>query len=208
MNTKPWDARVANFLVRPLRNTGVTPNHITTLRLLTGLAAAGAFAVGHKSWVNWGALLFVVSNVIDHADGELARLTGKTSKWGHYYDLYSDALVQILLFVGMGYGLRDSGLGTWGLPMGIVAGLSIAVIFFLRMIIEDRKGKSAIEQPYFAGFEMEDVLYLLVPVTWFGWLPHFLMAAAVGSPIFALWTLWDFRKTSFSSVTDDGLSGR
>ena len=47
---KPWDARIAYALVHPLRDTKITPNHITTLRLLVGLSAAVAFAVGRPAW--------------------------------------------------------------------------------------------------------------------------------------------------------------
>ncbi|MCH8834893.1 MAG: CDP-alcohol phosphatidyltransferase family protein, partial [Proteobacteria bacterium] len=65
--------------VRPLVGTAVTPNHLTTLRLATGLAAAGALAVGTSPWQHVGAAIFVVSLVLDRADGELARLAGKTS---------------------------------------------------------------------------------------------------------------------------------
>ncbi|MBA3492587.1 MAG: CDP-alcohol phosphatidyltransferase family protein, partial [Gammaproteobacteria bacterium] len=28
---KPWDARLASLLIRPLRDTPVTPNHLTTV---------------------------------------------------------------------------------------------------------------------------------------------------------------------------------
>jgi len=39
MATKPWDSRIAHALVRPLRNTRVHPNHLTTVALLTGVGA-------------------------------------------------------------------------------------------------------------------------------------------------------------------------
>lgn len=194
MTGKPWDARIANILVRPLRNSWVSPNHLTSLGLLLGLSAAAAYAVGRESWFRCAPILFIVSSLLDHADGELARLTGRTSQWGHYYDLISDACVQILLFVGIGYGLRSCNLGQWTLPMGIVTGISIATIFRLRMSIESRLGKAATEQPSFAGFEIQDVLYVLVPVTWFGLLAPFLTAAVIGAPAFALWTVREYRK--------------
>ena len=203
MTGKPWDARIANILIHPLENSRVSPNHLTSLGLLLGLSAAAAYAVGGDTWPKWAAFLFVLSSFLDHADGELARLTGKTSLSGHYYDLVSDASVQILLFVGIGYGLRNTDLGEWALPMGIVAGVSIATIFWLRMSIENRLGKAAIEQPSFAGFEIQDVLYILVPVTWLGWLAPFLTAAVIGAPAFALWTLREYRKVS-SAIPSKG----
>ena len=46
----------------------------------------------------------------------------------------------------------------------------------------------------FAGFETEDVLYLIAPIAWLGWLSPFLIAAVAGAPAFALFTLWEIRK--------------
>jgi hypothetical protein len=40
---RPWDARLARRLVTPLKDTWVTPNYLTTVRLFVGLAAAAAF---------------------------------------------------------------------------------------------------------------------------------------------------------------------
>ncbi len=82
MITKPWDAQLAYWLVRPLKNSWVNPNHLTTVRLVTGLAAAVAIAVGDAIWANVGAWLFALSNFLDHTDGELARLSGKSKQMG------------------------------------------------------------------------------------------------------------------------------
>jgi len=95
---RPWDARLARKLVTPLRNTRVTPNHLTTVRLAVGLAGAAAFLPATYLWSNMGALLMILSNFLDHTDGELARISGKTSRLGHVYDLASDAVVTISLF--------------------------------------------------------------------------------------------------------------
>ena len=108
--TPPWDARLARALVRPLRCSPITPNHLTTVRLAFGIAAAGAFMRGSYAWMNLGAVLLAVSNFLDHTDGELARISGKTSRVGHWYDLTSDAVVTILLFtaIGVGVGTRSA----------------------------------------------------------------------------------------------------
>jgi phosphatidylglycerophosphate synthase len=39
MSNLAWDAQLAARIVRPLCNSWVTPNHLTTLRLLTGVGA-------------------------------------------------------------------------------------------------------------------------------------------------------------------------
>src|SRR6266404_2102419 len=102
---RPWDARLARRLVAPLKDSLVTPNHLTSVRLAIGLAAAAAFLPGTYGWSNLAALLLVLSNFLDHTDGELARISGKTSRIGHLYDLASDAVVTILLFIAIGVGL-------------------------------------------------------------------------------------------------------
>ncbi len=93
------------------------------------LSGAGGYA-----WTNYGALLVVLSNFIDHTDGELARISGKGSKIGHFYDLASDALITVLLFVSMGMAIGATAPATTEaigpVGRGTVAGLAVALIFF------------------------------------------------------------------------------
>ncbi|ARV58120.1 CDP-alcohol phosphatidyltransferase [Nostocales cyanobacterium HT-58-2] len=193
MTKKSWDAQLAHWLVKPLKNSWIHPNHLTTLRLVTGLLATAALATGRANWVNIGAGLFVLSNFLDHTDGELARLSGKSSQWGHQYDLACDAIIHVLLFVSIGYGLMNSELGWWALLMGIVSGVSVAYIFHLRTQMEQQLGKDATKQPNFAGFDVEDVLYLFPVVTLLSGLVPLLIAATIGAPIFAVLTFWQYR---------------
>lgn len=189
---KPLDARLARWLVRPLRHTWVTPNHLTTLRLLLGLCACACLARGGYGWANAGALCFALSHFLDHADGELARLTGNMSKAGHRYDLASDALVNVLLFASLGLGLMHGGMGAAALPLGLLAGLAVAAVFHMRIVIEDALGRDGARQPNIGVAESEDVLYLLPVVAFFDQLTPFLLAASIGAPLFALWVLRDY----------------
>ncbi|AZG14534.1 MULTISPECIES: CDP-alcohol phosphatidyltransferase family protein [Cupriavidus] len=190
-----WDARLARHLVRPLKNTRVTPNHLTTLRLLIGVAGIACIAQGGYAWSNWGALLVVLSNFVDHTDGELARISGKSSKIGHFYDLASDALITVLLFIGFGMAVAATGPApeAFGPVLrGTIAGLAVALIFFLRMRIESRVGKSGTKQASAGGFETEDVLYLLPLVTLTDGIGPFLTAASIGAPLFAVLVIIDY----------------
>jgi phosphatidylglycerophosphate synthase len=193
----PWDQRIARFLVRPLVHTPVTPNHITTLRLSSGLAACGCLAYGEIPFIHWGAGLFFLSNFIDHMDGELARLSGKTSRVGHLYDLTSDVVVHILLFVSIGIGLSDSWLGDTAWVMGVVAGVSVSGLFALFQYLEGRMGQKQAGLPCFAGFEVEDVMYLIGPAIWGGGLIPILIMATIGAPLFGLWALVRYRREIF-----------
>lgn len=193
MKAKPWDARAAALLVRPFIDTRLHPNALTTLRLLVGLAGAWLFASG--SQFNLAALCIVLSNFLDHTDGELARMSGKMSVFGHRYDLFSDALVTVGLFAGLGIGLRAT-LGDAATIYGFVAGIAVAGIFQLRHVIESQHGKAAVKQASFAGFETEDVLYLIPFVTLSGQEVGFLYAAAIGAPIALIVVALQFIRTS------------
>lgn len=192
---RPWDARLARRLVAPLKDSQVTPNHLTSVRLAIGLAAAAAFLPGTYGWSNLGALLLILSNFLDHTDGELARISGKSSRIGHWYDLASDAAVTILLFVAMGAGVgaeAEDALLAPPIVHGALAGGAIALIFYLRMRIEAMAGKPAGKQASLGGFETEDVLYLLPVVTLCDAVGPFLVAASIGAPLFAIWVVFDY----------------
>jgi phosphatidylglycerophosphate synthase len=73
--------------VRAIAPSSVTPNHITSLRLLTAVSAALAFAAGGATWPAVGGVIFLLSMLLDRADGELARQTGRSSPAGHRYDV-------------------------------------------------------------------------------------------------------------------------
>jgi phosphatidylglycerophosphate synthase len=186
---------LARRLVTPLKDSRATPNHLTTVRLAAGLAAAAAFLPGTYGWTNIGALLMVLSNFLDHTDGELARISGKTSRIGHIYDLASDALVTVALFlaIGIGVGARvGTLLQLQPALLGLAAGSAVALIFYLRMRIEAMVGKSGTQQGSLGGFETEDVLYLMPLVTLCNGLTNFLIAAAIGAPLFAIWVTFDY----------------
>jgi phosphatidylglycerophosphate synthase len=193
---RPWDARVARRLVAPLVNTWVTPNHLTTLRLSVGLAAAAAFAPGSYGWSNIAALLLIFSNFLDHTDGELARMSGKSTRFGHVYDLASDAAVTILLFIAIGIGVAKRGEIAAGsaAALGLLSGTAIALIFYLRMRIETLLGKSATQQASLGGFETEDVLYLLPLATLGNGLAPLLLVASICAPLYAVWVTFDYQR--------------
>jgi len=196
---RPWDARLARWLVTPLKNSWVAPNHLTTIRLGVGLSAAAAFVPGTYLWSNAAALLLILSNFLDHTDGELARMTGKTSRFGHLYDLASDAVVTILLFLAIGVGVGARSRMAFEVPpamIGAFAGAAIALIFYLRLRIEGMAGKTATRQAYLGGFETEDILYLMPLATLCNALSPLLLAASVCAPLYAIWVVIEYRRVA------------
>lgn len=188
-----WDQHLAALLIRPLVGTPATPNQVTALSLIVGLAAGLLFAVGAPAY-HWGAGLFMASALLDHCDGELARATETSSRFGHLFDVATGGLVHVALYAGIGIGLRHGALGGWAPVMGIVVGATVASIFIVRVDLERRKGAWTIDQPRLGGFEAGDAMYLVGPITWLGGLTPFLIATCVGAPLFLAWQLLAYRR--------------
>lgn len=186
----PYDQAIAQWLMRPLVNSPIRPNHITTLSLILGVSAALLFALGSPSLVALAPIAFVLSRIFDHADGELARLSGRTSRLGHKYDIIADFITTTILFVGIGFGQAAGPLGRLAPILGLGAGVCIALIYLLHGGNRACGPGSTDKQLRFGRFEIEDLLYATAPITWIGALTPYLVAASIGAPAFGLFALW------------------
>lgn len=192
MKNPPWDQRIARVLVRPLVRSPVTPNQLTVVTMIVALAGAGLLAMGAPAAANWGAGLFVLARFLDHFDGELARQKNMKSRLGYYLDYISGAVSYAALFFGIGFGLRDGALGPWAIVLGSVGAAAAIVSMFLNLGIDKAEKLTdgdATGYPGYAGFELEDGIYLIAPITWLGWLQPFFVLCGVGAGVYTLWTL-------------------
>jgi phosphatidylglycerophosphate synthase len=109
---------------------GVTPNQVTLASLVVGLAAVACFWHATPASALLGLALYVGAVVLDHADGEVARLTLAESASGEWLDVAVDTLVHALLVAAMGttaQAVADAGaaLGAVG-ALGVVASAASA----------------------------------------------------------------------------------
>jgi CDP-diacylglycerol--glycerol-3-phosphate 3-phosphatidyltransferase len=92
-------------LVRGLVATGVRPDHLTVAGLLLSVGAGFAFFDGHS---RLGALLLALAGVCDILDGEVARASRITSKFGAFLDSTLDRLAEAAALVGIaGFYVRN-----------------------------------------------------------------------------------------------------
>jgi phosphatidylglycerophosphate synthase len=101
-------AQLVVLAVAPLR---VPPPLVASASGAAGLAAAVELARGQ---LLAAALLAQLKIVLDNADGQLARLTGRTSAFGRYLDSELDLVVDAALFAALGW--------TSGRPLLALAG--------------------------------------------------------------------------------------
>lgn len=81
--------------------TALTPNQVTLLAIVVGVAAGGLFGAGTLAALFWAALVYQLSCVLDCVDGQLARLTRTSSEFGRILDGVGDYIVNIAVFGGM-----------------------------------------------------------------------------------------------------------
>ena len=196
----PWDQRLARWLVRPFVRTRLRPNHITTLSLALGVAAGLLFARGETRAAGWGAALFMLARFVDHADGELARLTGQTSRIGYYYDYVAGALSSVALFAGIGVGYAGRPLGGWALALGLAASVAALAAMGFGLAADARRGSGEGPYPQWGPFELEDGIYLIGPITWLGGLAGFFMLGALGQIVFSAVRLRELRHARASAT--------
>ena len=89
------------WVVRLLYPTSITPNQITFLSLVFGLASAGFYVSGIPDALVWGAICLYGKVFLDNVDGNLARVRGTTSRFGRFLDSLADFLVTILVYIAV-----------------------------------------------------------------------------------------------------------
>ncbi len=158
---KASDGIIARHLNRPLSialsrhivKTPITPSQVTFVNLLLGLLSAGLAAMGGYVAFLISGILFHVTSVVDGTDGEVAKLTFRTSSRGEWFDTISDNVTYILFLLGLIVGTRRAGLPDFYYLSGIV-GLAVALITFVNLhfyLVRRRKSGSFLAVQY--GFE-------------------------------------------------------
>lgn len=126
---------LAQYVVRAVHRTSVTPNQLTLMSALFGTAAGVCFALPDRFALLAGALCLFLCMVFDCSDGQLARARGGGSVVGRIYDGYADYWVAICLHYGILTGLAHVHIEVQGHVFGgfdrfllvLVAGISMAV---------------------------------------------------------------------------------
>lgn len=175
----------------------VSPNQMTVVSMLLGLAGA-PFFLSSVWWLQAiGGLLFVAHSVIDGCDGELARLKFAESRWGGLLDFWSDNIVHIAVFGCMAAGWALAAGHWWPLAVGAAAvigagGSAIAVYWFT---LREKKTAGPVYTSVSGGpasraskmlddLSRRDFIYLVFALALFGQAHWFLALTAIGAPVF------------------------
>ena len=208
---KDSDGFMSRYFARPISISvsrrlaphGVTPNQMTIVSGLIGVAAAPFFLSASPAIQVIGGLLFVTHSVLDGCDGELARLTFRESRLGGLLDFFSDNLVHVVVFACMAVGWSLTEGASWPLLLGASAVLGTAgsagAVYWLTLRKKTAAGPvytSVSEGPprrltkVLDALSRRDFVYLVLVLSVFGKANWFLALTALGAPVFLLLVLW------------------
>jgi phosphatidylglycerophosphate synthase len=125
--------RISIRIVGVIQGLELPPDLITFFSIILGLIGAFLFCIPREGAYLAGALFIELYYVFDAVDGQYARLRGKTSVTGAYFDYISNHIVQSLMFLGMGSGLFR----LTGDPLFAVAGFLAAWGMVFMYVIHD-----------------------------------------------------------------------
>jgi phosphatidylglycerophosphate synthase len=115
---------LSRALASTLATTPVTPNQVSVASVFASAAAAAAYA--GLAWP-WNAIVGLacqfVWHVLDGADGELARRTGRASPIGELIDGVCDHVSQLLIYVALAV-MAQRTVGAWAWGIAVAAGAS------------------------------------------------------------------------------------
>jgi len=180
--------RFSPWLSRQFVRVPLTPNQVTVIAFVIGLAAAFGFA--HGSWLGGvvGALLLQWSAIIDCCDGEVARLTFSESTNGYYLDITCDNIVHVAVFAGIAWSSYPALGETYALLLGGLAAMGTMVSFVVVLATRRRRTRvpPASLDRLIDALATRDFSVILIICALTGTLQWFLWALAAGVNLFWL----------------------
>jgi phosphatidylglycerophosphate synthase len=123
-----WYMRRASIHVtKVFLRLGWSPNSITWLMIVTGVAAGPALLIPGIAGAVAAALLIQVYLLLDCCDGEVARWTGRTSTTGVYLDRVGHYFAEVSLMIGVGFRAADV-TPTGYAVLGCLAAVGVALV--------------------------------------------------------------------------------
>jgi len=117
--------RLGFVVARAAQVLGLSPNAVSVISGVAGMT--GGMLLVSDRWVALGVALIVSHGVFDSADGQLARLTGRTSELGRLLDGVSDYVTNVAAYVAIIVRMISSGGSRWGIAVGVLAGVATVV---------------------------------------------------------------------------------
>lgn len=101
---------IINPVVKAFIKIGITPNMVTLIGLILNIVVTGILIFGAEksnrgdlSYIGWAGSLILFAGLFDMLDGQVARMSNKSSKFGALFDSVLDRYSEMILFFGICY---------------------------------------------------------------------------------------------------------
>jgi phosphatidylglycerophosphate synthase len=191
-----FDRKISTAISRYLVRTRVTPNQISVFTVVPALLGAVLLAAPGRLLSGLGAILYLISTILDGCDGEVARLKYLESAKGARLDLLCDNIGLVALFLGIivhayfevpGPQLLYAGGAVVG---GLVAAQVIGYLLIARPRIRRGGGDGPLtpaevkRRELYERLASRDFAYLLPVLAFTGTLSWLVWATALGVNLF------------------------
>src|SRR5436853_7716681 len=90
--------RIIDAMVRWLARGHINPNILTFIGVAINVGSGLLFGFGYFFWAG---IILIVANLFDMLDGQVARLSGRVTRFGGFLDSSLDRLSDMVVFVGL-----------------------------------------------------------------------------------------------------------
>lgn len=140
--------RLSGIIARKLTKTNITPNQITFFRMIIMLSVLYLFSTGNYTNLIIGAILFEIFEILDHVDGDLARLKNLSSQIGFFMEQVIDSCLGTIygLFgfcIALGIYNQTKNFSIWFILMAMMLGVILTYQFkrTFNFVDKDLEGK-------------------------------------------------------------------
>ena len=118
---------IAGLVVKALYLTRITPNQLTISAIIVGACAAAFYSIGEYRATVIAGLLVTLKDLLDSADGQLARAKNLFSRRGRFIDSIGDFLVDLLVFGAITFSLYSKQPSPHILVLGLASFVGITL---------------------------------------------------------------------------------
>ncbi len=120
---------------------GITPNMLTFAGFLLNCIVAAIIASGRGQL---GGVLLLFASAFDMLDGAVARSTGKTSKFGGFFDSTVDRYSEIIVYVGLLWYILGTEDWKWGAMLVLLSATGAVMVSYARARAEAAGWKASV----------------------------------------------------------------
>ena len=189
--------KISGFITGLLVNTPVTPNQVTIISLILGIASAAFFSHGAHTYTIIAGLFYFISTVFDQCDGEVARHKQMTSDFGKTFDIIVDSIVNATITIGITIAIYKTNGSGLSIIAGLLAMTGIVISLLLTTYFSHENNNNTGTKEMLDRLNNKDFFYIIMLASViFNQMIWFLLIMAIGTNIY-----WIVHKIAHRKIT-------